>query len=135
MTNSELATAMLEADLRAETVIHLASQVVDEALPREVQDAFEADLIEIAPLLGLDPTPVCEDTRELSSSLSDIGKFGFLVRMATPVPRRMTATSYHFSWGCYQCRWFYGESLDDIYADALRWHTEYIAEQRADAGF
>lgn len=129
MNGRKRAQEMFDANLRAETIYHLATQAVDEdVISPGLRDDLEMDWPDIAEVVGLPPDLEVEG---VPAYLARKGTHGFLVRMATPVPGRMTETSHQFSWGHYVCQWFYGETLDEVYSAALKWQAAYLREQRA----
>lgn len=59
--------------------------------------------------------------------LRDSGKLGFLIQFATPVMTPTSATSRSFSWGYYNTKWIYADTLDEAIDAGLKW----VAGRRA----
>lgn len=119
---------------RIENMILLAGVLSDDAVPDVASELFrEASIDEIERIIGLDPLPdwVKQGMDEgdegiVHQWLSNAGKYGFLVQMATPVMRPSKSGSRSFSWGYYSTQWVYGETLDEALERGFGW----VAEQR-----
>lgn len=118
-------TELREQRLRIENLIHIGMQMQFPSLPAAVEDAFGMDHEAIADAMGI---PAAElfalgDAELVDALKIKYQKQGFLVEFATPVPSGASAQSdaYCLSWGHYQTKWFYAESLDACCAMALAW--------------
>lgn len=129
--SSDIAEDLEQASLRAEVIIHLPSMIAPGTpVPSEVQGAFEDNEDEFSELLGIEFT---RDMEEDALAIYESGKRGFLVEMATPVPHTFGKTSHSFSWGHYQCKWFYAAELEEIYRAAILWQSAYMSQKREEA--
>lgn len=124
---------LFDATVRAETIIHLASMAYEEdswaEVVREVVSDYGDD--EICDLLEISGDL---DEQEIQWAVCESGKTGFLIQMATPVPKYHPDSdndgSYTFSWGHYATKWFYGDDILTIYEDGIKWAEEYRSKQR-----
>lgn len=68
------------------------------------------------------------DTEGLLEWLVRHGRLGFLVQFATPVmkPVGKDLKVRESSWGCYSCKWVYGDTLEAALEAGFAW----VAEQR-----
>ena len=131
MDHRKISETFFSNSIRAETIIHLAAMCMDDSWPSEVQDAFQDDWERIWPALGLDE-PDTEDREEIASRLFLKKRLGFLVKVATPIPRNFSkdSSAYQFSWGIYATEWIYDDSLEAVYEKAAAWQERLIEEKR-----
>jgi hypothetical protein len=134
-----IATRMFDAQVRVEAMFWLPG--IQCACPREFRDFIESDLADAKELLKQLPwlktflkNPDWQlEPDEWPVEFYRKGCNGFLVNLATPIPHDFTkdGRGHQFSWGHYQCRWVYFESLDALpdYAEGFR--KEIIARELA----
>lgn len=125
MEHIKIASDMFDANLRCEQIIHLASQCFDETTSH-VEDAFSMDWDVIWEAIGVEPQG--EERHDINQTIVDSRKFGFLVQMATPVLTMIGKVGWSLSWGHYSTKWFYAESLDEIYKAAFVWEEKHRKE-------
>ena len=125
MEHKEIGQLMFDTTMRAERILHFASQGMEDSFPDDLKNAFESDWEDIWKAVGIDE-PENEENWAIAETLINSNKLGFLVQMATPVPKDVGEHGYSYSWGFYQMKWFYGESLDEVYKAAGQWQESYI---------
>ena len=129
-----LAQLAFDYELRAEKIIHMGTMCSTDPMADVAHEAFEDDWDQIWSAIGIEPPRLDAEYGEISEVIIDHQRFGFLVQIGTPVPQRFgTGQTYTCSWGHYQLKWFYGESMDEIYTKAAKWQTEYIEQKREQA--
>ncbi len=117
---------------RIEEMVLLAGVLADESLPDTVRDFFEDEEFEtIEECFGKLPEHVKEDLEAgdkeaLPAWLMDSGKYGFLLKVATPIMTPTGKNSASYSWGYYTTKWVYGDTLDV----ALEAGFAFVAGQR-----
>jgi|SRR6185369_8526589 len=127
-----LAEKFYDATARIEEMFLLAGVLGDVSLPQPVEDFFtDEDFKTIEECFGEIPAHVKEDveahdTEALLEWLVNTGKFGFLVRMATPIMTPVGKSGGSYSWGYYTTKWFYGETLEIALEAGFSW----VAAQR-----
>lgn len=126
-----LSQRFYEETARIEELILLAGCLGDYSVPQQVEDFFEDKEWDVLQgCFGAIPARIKKDVEAgdndaLLEWLVLGNKFGFLLRMATPImtPRDNGAS---YSWGFYTTHWFYGDTLDA----ALEQGFEWVAKQR-----
>lgn len=133
MTN--IATLMFDANVRVEAMFWLPG--IQCAVPSEFRDFIRDDLPDDKALLAQLPwlKTFLDGDWELEPDEWPIefhrkGCNGFLINLATPVPTDFFKSGHSFSWGYYQTRWVYFETLDAVPEYAVRFREEVIADAR-----
>ena len=128
----ETKNAMFDSTIRAEMIIHIGCQMIDDALPSYVRDVFNDCGDEVWEALGLSAPDEGESANELELSdyLCDNRKQGYLVQFATPVPKNFNEgqTMWSVSWGHFALGWVYGNSMQECCEKALEWRKTFIRE-------
>lgn len=134
-----IATRMFDAIVRVEQMFWLPG--LANSAPSEFRDFIEDDLPDEKELLKQLPWLKRligdEDFRlekdEYAIEFYRNGCNGFLVQLARPIPTDFLkeGRGYSFSWGYYQCRWFYFETLDALCDRAEKWSAEVVEKARA----
>lgn len=130
MEHRAIAKTFYLSNIRVDALVHLATSGTQGALHNTVEDHFKNEWDEIWAAIGL-KAPEDEDADAIACTLVDHNHLGFLVNVATPVPKNITETGYSYSWSNYTSKWFYGEDLEAVYETAMEWQAEYMAKQRA----
>jgi uncharacterized protein YodC (DUF2158 family) len=119
--------------LRAEQIIHLGTMACCDPMADIAQEAFEDDWEQIRSALQINPPDLDRETIAEHLMLSD--RLGFLVQIGMPVPHRFTEGGgyLHYGFGHYHCRWFYGETIEQVFEKAAKYQTEYVERKRAEA--
>lgn len=126
-TNLEVAWTTGDYELRAETILHLGAMCISMSPSHALETALDEDLPEIQEALEVSSFPYGESVHEVVDFLIEEEIAGFLVRMATPVPKDIEPSgSYGYNWGHFTSKWFYGEDIADIYRQAEKWRVEYL---------
>jgi len=135
MNHREICENFFNNGVRVETIIHLGSMCHDYAYPSCAEDAFEQDWEEVLKALDLE-IDADADKEEISSTLYDNNKLGFLIQAATPVPKFLSSSSStHSGWGYYATKWIYAENINEAISKAHEWAEEYYQEQKVKQGF
>jgi hypothetical protein len=125
--NKELLEILEENTLRVESILSIGGMQNGGSLKSELEDFFEdTDFKELREIL-----PACPDwlESEVDNDFSD-GLIewleehnGYLVRYGRPVMRRGSSdgAGLMYSWGCYNTRWFYGETVEATVPLAAAW--------------
>ncbi|WP_105198991.1 hypothetical protein [Pseudoalteromonas sp. T1lg10] len=133
----------MAGDIRADKVICIAVQMIDEAIADDARDAFDEDTDKVFAALELpieEWEKVYEEMNhcpslgyeEISYYLRQKGKQGFLVQFATPLPRELLKCgSYTFHWGYYARKWIYGDTMQEACEKALPWREEIVKKTLA----
>lgn len=138
----KLQEKLADATLRMDRVIILAGALVDADSPADEFDNFisyGSDLETLQRLFPDAPRYVLDEDNEdewfdlLCEWLCESGTLGYLVQFATPVMRPLTNTVRSFSWGHYNTRWEYAETLNAVVAKGLAWAAEIRAEEDKEA--
>lgn len=133
MVNLQIISDFYNEIIRAETILHLAIQCIDEAHAPDAKDALSLDWEDIWNALGCE-IPESESTpEEISDYLRNKGINGFLVKFATPVPQYIDGDGYSVTWSWYATKWIYSETLEGACQKALKWKSEYIENKKAKA--
>ncbi len=129
-----LARMAFDHDLRAEQIIHMGTMCATDPMADVAEEAFSSDWDEILQVLGIKASPDIE-MEELSHLLMIKNLYGFLMQIGTPVPLHFHDNNSYTTggFGIYATKWFYGESIDEIYTQATKWQTEYIEKKRKQA--
>lgn len=129
-----------DAVARIERVIYLAgAMAATDAFSDDLDDFLDEDEETIINCLGDIPDWVDLDGRSFERAnsvfewLDHAGKFGFLVNFATPVMTPLGKGSSSFSWGYYNTKWIYGDSIEDVVNKGLAWVEERRAREDAKA--
>ena len=142
MNNAEILDRCEQATMRIGGVLHIGGMIADggasSALEDFVNDAFDSyvqsELAEQLPWLKRFDMPTVED---FTMGAVDNRTLGFLVKGERPVidVKDVSADGNGFrcSWGCYQSRWFYGETFADAVLLAEKWAKDCIADVKAKA--
>lgn len=144
MDNSKIIKTLFEENLRAETIVHLASMCFSDGFSLIATETFEYDSEEVWEALGLteERNRLVEEegddlyNDEIEEMLSKHKKFGFLVKMATPIPTKFHGDGGYSTcgWGSYTTKWFYAEMLEEIFERAVKWKDDFIEERRTKEG-
>lgn len=124
-----IAQRMFDENIAIHTIIWLAGSVTD------TNDALKElcweDPDEVIKVLGIaDPREDKDEDDEMSSeqlltAAGQAGKYGFLVKAATPTRTHTRITS----WNVYNTKWFYFEQLDAQAVDAVSAWAEHLTKQ------
>ncbi|MCP8687724.1 hypothetical protein [Marinobacterium sedimentorum] len=127
-----LAQRAFDHNLRAETIIHIGAMCTSVPMADIATEAFQEDWDELWNALGVTRTPHDVDDESICSALMHAGRRGFLIQIGTPVPQGFTEDgSYVWSWGHYQLKWFYGDSVEGAFEAAAQWQEKYIEAKHA----
>lgn len=140
--NKEISKQLVDATARLETIIHLGAMATDTcSLPNALEELIEESTFkEIEELFGMPAGEALDchlDHREemlreaIVEHLHVYGRLGFLVQIATPVMKRQ-AQGRSFSWGYFQTKWVYAETLEDAIDAGLKWVAERRAKENAE---
>lgn len=127
---------LFEESIRVDKIIWLGANT--ETQCDDLEELLEEkDTAVIAALFDL-PNQVAEDYADkydcegLMVKLVHARRLGFLVKAATPIPMTFHASGHSYTWGLYTTKWFYVESIDQAFIDALvKWKEDFIAAERA----
>lgn len=127
----KIADEFFDENIRIEKIIWLAGNM-DEPSDDLCEFLEFAEKDELAALFGIKITKEMQDRSELLSALARACKCGFLVEVATPVPRDFHGDSgFSFSWGHLTTHWIYTEALDADFASiCIAWKETQIAYYR-----
>lgn len=128
---------LMDASARFEKVIFLAGALAaGDAMSDDLTEFFDYEDIEtVESYFGKIPDWVClNDTNDICEWLSTCDRLGFLVHVATPVMSPTSNGSRSFSWGYYNSKWIYAETMDAAVEKALAWVKECRANEDAEAG-
>lgn len=127
----QLAEKMWEETARIERIIFLAGAMTDGAFSDDLDEFLDGeDEKTIKECLGKIPDYVDLEARsyERNDSVSEwlacAGKTGFLVQFATPVMTPHSGGSMSFSWGYYNTKWLYAETIDEAIEKGMKWVKE-----------
>ena len=124
MSNLQAVAEFEKHNFKFERLIWLAS-VIPSGRFWECLMEYGYDVPEIAEALGVEDPDWNAAQSDAVGFLEDwVGleqKLGFLVLVYTPSPDPNTGAH---SWQICTLRWFYGETLDDVVAQAKRWSEE-----------
>ena len=129
MKDKDIGERFFDFSLRAELIIHIPTQFLEEYLPSEVEDAFDLDFEEIFKAIGI-KAPDERDNEEISYYLRENNVTGWLVKFATPKPQRFTKGGFSMSWGYYGTQWIYDLSYENACERAIKWQNEFVESHR-----
>ncbi len=126
--NKEIMEKLYDAACRIDRIIFIGGSISSDALADDIDSFFdEEDDEDIVGCFGEIPDWVDIDGRgyERADSISEwllyAQKLGFLVKFATPVMEPTGENSRSFSWGYYNTKWLYAETLDEAIEHGLAW--------------
>lgn len=120
-----------ENTLRVESIIWIGGMQNAGSLASALSDLFDTmEWDEVSALFPKVPKEIDDDysSERLCEWLSYTGHTGYLVRYGTPVMKHRPNLGSSYSWGYYNTKWIYGESVEQTLAEAVAW-----AEQRREA--
>lgn len=131
---------LFDASARIERVIFIAGALgAGDVMSDDLNEFFDdEDQEDIAKCLGDIPDWVDLDARGYERGeyvfewLRDSKKLGFLVKFATPVMEPM-GKSRSFSWGYYNTKWIYADTLEEAVDKGLSWVEQRRAAEDAKA--
>lgn len=127
----KLKNQMIEENVRCEKIFHLGIMTAQESLPDDLREAFDSDWGQMDKALKLrNKVDICADEWQKVEALEVEQKNGFLIQFATPCPDFLDRDSYSFSWGFYTCKWFYGETMEEVTQKGIKWARGYINKKR-----
>lgn len=131
--NKTLCEQLNEAPARIEMILHIGGMGADEYSLAEALDDFIADdTDELLDLFSAIPESVREDLDDRDARgpafmdwalQNDV--LGFLIQMATPIRRNQTSSGFSYSWGYYQTKWVYGDTIEEAVKNGLAWVEEF----------
>lgn len=131
---------LYDATARVERIIYLAgAMAATDSFSDDLNDFLDEGDDTIRKCLGEIPDWVDLGARNGERAewvwewLRDAGKFGFLVKFATPVMTPTSPTSRSFSWGWYNTEWIYAESVGEAIGKGLEWVEQRRAAEDAKA--
>lgn len=132
--NRTIFETMDDALLRAETILHLGSQLTGGGAPDSlIEGPFEEDEA-ICEQFGapFDEMPRWELVEHLMEHCWMNQQLGWLVQFATPI-RTFSKGSGHssFSWGRYYTKWIYAETFEEAVDAGLAWAGDMKEKDRA----
>lgn len=129
-----------QVDVRFGKILHLGAMLADghedgpdalrELVEYELYDNAKAELAKTLPWvadLGDNPDPW-----EFTERCFDNGTLGFLVEVEAATHEPL-GDSLRISWGCYNSRWVYGETIEDVAKVAEAWGKERWEAAKAKA--
>jgi len=136
MDLKKLCSKFCDETCRIEEIILLAGILADYSLPDPARNFFENEEIEtIEECFGKLPDYVKEATEEedievITEWLSDSGKYGFLMKIATPIMKPTGPKSATYSWGYYTAKWIYADTLDAVMNKGFAWVRKRREKER-----
>ncbi len=129
MKNEIIAELMFDSDIKVEKMFHLASMLnfFLERLPDDLEDAFAEDYEEIFSEMKIE-APDGFSAEAIFETICAARKFGFLVEIRTPLLKPSGKRSFSCSSNCCKSKWFYRETLEEIYIAAENWVAQYREE-------
>ncbi len=121
-----------EAELSIHSVIYLSGALVGDAVPDELEDLCD-EIDDLSKVFPDAPEDVAHDSELLKEWLLELGRFGYLVKFATPVMRRLGSDATSFSWSRYYTRWVYAETMDDAIELGTKWAAELRTAEQMEA--
>lgn len=138
---SNLQSRFFEATVRIEQLIFVPGCGIFEALSEQVRDLIIDDLYGpnnehiAAKLPALGKLLRSEDAPEeddISEALH--GVTGYFAELARPVPSGFISededAGFYFSWGHYQTKWFYVETMEELAEVAEHFSKDVVARAR-----
>lgn len=134
---SELSEKMEREDMYFRRIYMVEHQIFEGApLAYDDESLLIDDMNEILRACG---EPVPEDPDEYAGIEIEVvtrcleGKTGILAVVATPVPRPSNSESslYSTSWSLTTSRWFYAQTLEEIFEQALDWKNAVVERKVA----
>lgn len=124
---------LYDATLRMDRVIFLAGAMGGgDVLPDDLDSFLDEDFEGIRECLG--PLPDWLEgeinagrhcrAEAFSEWTADEVMFGFIVQFATPVMTPIGKESHSYSWGYYNTKWLYGNTIDEAVEKGLAWAAE-----------
>lgn len=139
MKHYDLSNECFENSLRAEVILHLGCMCFDYSFPSAAEEAFEEDGELILEALGI-PVPEDDDKfntlfsrpwEDMAALLLRHRKLGYLAQFATPMPYDFVEDGYSTGgWGATVSHWFYGETFQDCFRQAVAWKNRFIENRR-----
>ncbi len=139
MNSKELNDMASEVGIRSDDIFHLGTAVVDCSLPPELSDFIEFEgIAKVFDILGIDKDIYLGDIEDpallprwdlvdlFTEAIYNSDKFGFMVRFMTPY---IDEDGEALGWGITTDKWFYGDTMEDILKDAVKWASEYRKER------
>lgn len=138
---NETLEKLYDATVRIERIIYLAgAMAATDAFSDDLNDFLDEEDDVITKCLGGIPEWVDLTARNSERAdwvwewLRGAGKFGFLVRFATPVMKPVSKGARSYSWGYYNTEWVYAESVDEAVEKGLAWAEVMRADEDAKSG-
>ena len=132
--NQTLIELVFEHQIRAESIVHIATMMGHDSWPECAKEAFmEAEPEPVWEEIGIEPPYDLDDEGLVFEHLMDNRKTGYLVQFATPVPQDIEADCHRLSWGLYTTKWIYAETYEKACEKALDWRQEFIDRKREKA--
>lgn len=127
MSMTTMMREFVEGSIQMEAIIHLGSMCHDADRWSDIAlEAFMEDSEAIWEALGIDAPEDEDDLEMITEKLTDEGIDGFLVKVATPVPKDVRDGSWSLSWGSYTTEWLFAESYEECCKQAIDWRNALI---------
>lgn len=129
MNEKELMDAFDDANLRAESIIHIPAMITDyefsPAIENELWDDYDL-LVAMGLVPGNEVPDWTEDKELVIETIHNKKKYGWACKFATQiVTPHEEGGGYSSSWGHYKAKWFYADTYEATCAAALAWAAEY----------
>jgi hypothetical protein len=124
---------------RIEQMILLAGILGDYSFPQVVEDFFsDEDYADIEQCLGKVPKYVRQSIEShefdaVQEWLVRGNKYGYLIRIATPIMTPTSETSASYSWGYYRTKWVYGDTLEEALEAGFSWVASMREQEKTAA--
>jgi len=137
MSNIDIANRFFEANTRISKIIYLAAAGLPDSLCDDLEELLnDSPNKELAKIFGTLPEHLKEEedsAEAFAEWLLYARRFGFLMQFETPVMRHYGNSGRTFSWGYYESRWVYGDSLDEALTAGQEWVKSVRAREKAEA--
>ena len=135
MEFSEISQQVFDAEIRAETIVHLDSQILCvDPWGKSATDSLDEFLEEICRAVGAPELIAIEnDPWALVDYLRLKEITGFLIQFSTPIPHNFDGKNYDYSWALCKSIWIYYPTLVGVFNKAIKWQAEVITYYQSKA--
>lgn len=129
--NSRILASTLQIGWRFDVIAHLGGMTGDDSFPEVLEQALDEELEDVAIALGVPAKRASTiEKDELLELARRKRKYGFLLKVATPVRNYFEGNSCSFSWGHYRTTWIYSEDMIESLPTVEAWVEARCAEDR-----
>lgn len=136
---SEIAERLFHSSVRLEKMFWIPG-ICAEA-PRDFHDFIRDDLVEDYAPDVLEALPFLNqfvggepEAEDVLAEMAMHNKNGFICQIATPCPHDVRKDgSFSFSWGSYNTKWIYADTLEALTEISLKWASDIVEDARQKA--